>query len=94
MKKLLISLILLTLILINSTSFAINKEEAKKYLDKDVFLVITHINPLGLYGRIIDVVETHERIYIILDTNYRSGRQLMFLQIKSITYIRERKAYE
>ena len=99
MRKLLIGLTLLTLILLalnlfNTSAFAINEQEAKKYLDKDVFVVIAHTTSVGLYGRIIDIVEVKGETCIILDTYYMSGRQLMFLQIENISYIRERKGYE
>lgn len=94
MKKLLIGLVLLTLILINSTCLAINEEEAKKYLDKDVFVVVTYTTSCGIYGRITDVLYIKEELYIILDTNYWQGNKLMFLKTKNITYIRKRKTYE
>lgn len=94
MKKYLISLILLTLILINSSAFAISEQEATKYVDKNVFIVITYTTSAGLYGKIIDVIEIEGDWYIILDTNYKSGRQLMFLQTKNISYIRVKKDYE
>ena len=93
MKKLLISLVLLCLFLISRDAFAISEQEAKRYLNKNVFVVIVHTTSVGLYGRIIDIVEINGEVYIVLDTNYR-GRKLMFLQAKNITYIRERKSYE
>jgi len=93
MKKLLISLVLLCSILISSFTYAITEQEAKRYLNKNVFVVITHTTSCGLYGRITDIIEIDGEVYIILDTNYR-GRELMFLQIKNIAYIRERKGYE
>jgi len=94
MKKFWIYLVVFTLVLFNSFAFAINEQEARKYLGKDVFVVVTHDTSVGLYGRIIDIVEINGEVNIILDTNYRQGRELMFLQIENISYIRERKVYE
>ena len=94
MKKLIIGLVLLCSILISSFAFAVTEEEAKKYLGKNVFVVITHTTSAGLYGRIIDIISIKGEYYIVLDTYYNRGRHLMFLQIKNISHIRERKDYE
>jgi len=93
MKRLLITLVILCSILISSFAFAITEQEARKYLDKDIFVIITHDTSCGLYGKLVDVVYIKGELYIVLDTFYRT-RQLVLLQAKYICYIRERKDYE
>jgi len=66
----------------------------EKYVDKDVFLIVTYDTSVGLYGRVIDIVIINGKVKLVLDTNYSFRRLLMILNIEDISYIRERKDYE
>ena len=88
-----VSLLVISLLLATSSG-EINEQELRKYIDKDVFVVLNYTTVCGLYGRITDVLYIDEELHIVLDTNYRQGRILMFLSAKNISYIRGRKTYE
>jgi hypothetical protein len=89
MKKIIFLVILLSFISISNV-FAISEEEAKEYIGRNVFVVLSNfITPCGLYGVPIDVIDYKGEWYLVLKTYYRQTEE-QFIKCKNIHYIRER----
>ena len=94
MKKILISLILLASILISSFANAgITEQEAIKYLDTNVYIVLDYFVPYHIYGMPSDIIVYEGELYLILKMTYYDQKEMM-IKLEDILLIRERKPYE
>lgn len=91
MKKIMISLIIISLFLITSNSIGeIAEQKAKGYIGQNVAIVLDcYIRPYLIYGMPIDVTFYEGEWYLILKTNYREEAE-MFIKLKNIHSIRKR----
>jgi hypothetical protein len=99
MKRILISSVILIAVLFNClNAFAISREEAKRYLDNNVLVMVDIPNaqfPLGLYGKACDVTNFREEGYLLLYIQREEDTQdLLFIKLNNISYIRKNKIYE
>ena len=94
MKKLLISLIILGSILISSFAYArITEQEAIKYLDTNVYILLDYLTPYHVYGIPSDIIVYEGELHLILKMTYYDQKE-MIIKLEDILLIRERKIYE
>lgn len=91
MKKLLISLVVISLFLFASNSIGeISKQEAQGYIKQNVAIVLDCYNsPYLIYGVPIDVTFYEGEWYLVLKMTYRDCKE-MIIKLKNIHSIRKR----